>query len=278
MVSQERVKAALSGTPKTVDTLQAETGLSGGDVLAALAMLEIMGEAQEVGGRWKKKAAPRAKVRKGKTGVKARVRTSEVIQKKGFAVRRGGGLGKAEPYPIQVCSTRYKDPETGKWAKTPRAARAAGSETGNRAKVRKGRTGAMIMTRRRATETGEIVDARVMMGDARASHRRGKLTKKQLKQMELDVSRDALEYYNPGAAAELHSVRMREAHNSDKGKRAAVSRKKNAAARAADEAAGRRRVRKPKAAPRAKPSAKPTTKRARPGAARRVTVRARVAG
>ena len=139
---------------------------------------------------------------------------------KKFSVKKGNGQRQESAYPVTVCSTRYKDPNTGRWVSPP-----ANSTAG---KTRKGSVG-MVLVKHKDND-GQVVGVRAVMGDARQAQRRGKLSKAAVREMEKDMSRDALEHYNPGRARELDLERMHEAHRSDKAKRGAATRKKNAAA------------------------------------------------
>ena len=91
----------------------------------------------------------------------------------------------------------------------------------------------------------EVVSVTVKSASTRAALLAGELTKAALKDLEAEQALDTLRLLNPQAAQEYELAMMREAHNSDKGKRASVSRQRNAEARAKDEAKGIR-VRRPK--------------------------------
>lgn len=143
---------------------------------------------------------------------------------KGWTKGKRRTAQQAEPYPVKVCSTRFKDPQTGQWASPP-----AGTKPG---RVRKGRTGALVLSRRVVEhEDGhrEVVGGRVVHGELRAAQRRGKITKAQVREAERDLSREYLATVNPARAAEVEREIMHEAHRSDKAKRGAATRKKNAA-------------------------------------------------
>lgn len=148
----------------------------------------------------------------------------------GFSVKKGTKKARStRPYPVEICAIRYRDPVDGRLVKTPDEAKAAKSN-GTRAKARKGASidDRAVVTRFK-DDAGEVVAARVMLPGARALQRKGRAKKGDVREMERELSRDALETFNPGRAAELHSERMKEAHNSDKARRGASTRKKNAA-------------------------------------------------
>ncbi len=210
------------------DTLMAKTGRTAGDTASDLTMLMISGKAEESGGRWKWTGAastPRAKAKRGSKKppvmVKTTPSTGQVILKgKGFTVRKGGGKGTDAPYPVETCSVRFKDPATGRWAKTPKDQKPG--------TLRKGKTGGMILTRsvtEHADGSREVTSARVILGEARVAQRRGKLKKSAVREQEKELSHDLLASSNPGLAASVHNTRMGEAHRSAKSTRGAATRK-----------------------------------------------------
>lgn len=144
----------------------------------------------------------------------------------GFTVKKKGKKAPAQrqSYPVETCRTAWKDAESGQWTSPPK-------KEGSRAQLRKGKSGAdvAIVTRWR-DDSGEVTGARVTLPAARAAQRKGKLKKAQVREMERDLSRDALEAFNPRLAEQLGHERMREAHNSHKATRAAATRKAKKAA------------------------------------------------
>lgn len=238
MTTTEQALKASSG-PVLPETLADRTGRPVGDTLVDLSILSIQGKAEEVGGRWKWKGevaatpkASRAKAKKGSKKPPVMVQgrpqvagAGEVKRKgKGWTAKRGAGKGTAAPYPVKVCSTRFKDPETGRWARTPKDVKAA---TTSRARTRKGKTeGGLILMRKKVD--GEVLGARVVDPTMRAAQRRGKVTKAQVREHERGLSGDLLAHSNPRLAASVDSERMHAAHNSDKAKRGAATRKAKA--------------------------------------------------
>lgn len=146
---------------------------------------------------------------------------------KGFIKKGQRREQKVEPYAVKVCSTRYKDPQTGQWASPPADAPKMG-----RAKLRTGRTGAVVLSRRVVEHDDghrEVVGARVVHGEMRRAQRRGKVSKAAVREVERDLGRELLMSANPARAGEVEREMMHEAHRSSKAKRGAVTRKKNAA-------------------------------------------------
>ncbi|MEF2280373.1 hypothetical protein V3W47_18930 [Deinococcus sp. YIM 134068] len=145
---------------------------------------------------------------------------------KNFKVKRGPARG-PDAYPVEVCSVRFKDPETGQWVKRPKDAPAPG-------KTRKGRAvdpGLIVMrTVQEVGEDREVTGARVVLGGLRAEQRRGKAKKSDVRETEKELSRDALRTFNPRLADEVDRERMHEAHRSDKAKRGASTKARNKAA------------------------------------------------
>ncbi|MFB9994476.1 hypothetical protein ACFFLM_21195 [Deinococcus oregonensis] len=143
---------------------------------------------------------------------------------KKFSVKKNQAPTQSRAYPVQVCSTRYRDPVTGYWTSKPKDAPEAG-------KLRKGRSVSdrAIVTRLKDSD-GEVVNARVILPAFRAGQRRGKIKLSEVRDTERELSRDALATYNPRRAAEIDLERMHEAHRSDKAKRGAATKAKNKAA------------------------------------------------
>lgn len=249
-MAQDKVRAAMRGRGYILpDTIAGETGLSGPDVLGALAMLEIMGEAEESGGRYRLKgdAAPVQGTKGPKKALRAKAGTKRVTvprrpvpvqatgagnQKRGEVVGKGknwtakrgpGSARQPHAYPVQVCSTRYKDPVTGKWAPTPASAKQPAKP--GRAKAQRGTAPVMVMTRRRNAQ-GDVVGARIMEGGARRAQQRGKLSRAELRAVETELSASYAEHLD----AEVYSEKMREAYLSDRAKRGAETRARNKAA------------------------------------------------
>lgn len=248
-MAQDKVRAAMRGRGYILpDTIAGETGLSGPDVLGALAMLEIMGEAEESGGRYRLKGdvAPVQGTKGPKKALRAKAGTKRVTvprrtapvqatgagnQKRGEVVGKGknwtakrgpGSTRQPHAYPVQVCSTRYKDPVTGKWAPTPASAKPTKP---GRAKAQRG-TAPAIVTTRRKDATGTVIGARVTDGSSRRAQQRGKLTKAQVRDVEHQLSGDYAEH----VGLDVTSERMREAYLSDKAQRGASTRARNKAA------------------------------------------------
>lgn len=174
---------------------------------------------------------PRAKAKRGSRKppvmVQATPGKGEVVRKgKGFTARKGGGKGTDAPYPVKVCRVSFRDPVTGLWTKTPQ------DQQEKAGKRRKGKVGGMILTRsvtEHADGSREVTGARVIMGEARAAQRRGKITKAAVRAEERELSHDLLAMSNPQLAASVHNARMGEAHRSAKSTRGAATRKANAA-------------------------------------------------
>lgn len=139
---------------------------------------------------------------------------------KGFSVvRPEGGQRQKGKYPVQTVATRWKDAESGQWTSPP-----AGEQP-----TRKRSAGGVILTRRvtdHGDGTREVTGARVIHGDARRAQRAGKVGKREVRDLERDLSRDYLETVNPEAAQRMHLEKMHEAHRSSKAKRGAETRKK----------------------------------------------------
>lgn len=251
MAAEDKIRKALTGRgPTSPDVLSAETGLSGGELVAGLGMLQIMGEVEDVGGRYVLKGEPPAKKAK-KAPAKKATSTSKAprvsvarrkapatsagpapgagtVKRKGAnwtARKAGAGVGRTGgyAYPVQVCSVRYKDPKTGKWAKTPASAKHAKKE--GRATAKKGTAGRLLMMRRRDAD-GNVLGARVIDGASRQAERRGKMTASARREAERQVSDE----YAAHVGVDNHSDRMRAAYESDKAKRGASTRARNKAA------------------------------------------------
>ncbi|WP_034383136.1 hypothetical protein [Deinococcus sp. YIM 77859] len=225
MTTTEQALRAARG-PVLPETLAQTTGRSAQDTLLDLSMLSIQGKAEEVGGRWRWTGPVGGGLKGGTVRRKGEKRPAA---QPGAASRRP-----AHPYPIQVVSTRWKDPRTGRFVRTPRDGqplklKVAAPKT----------TEGMIVTRinRRDEATGLSLPLkyRVQYLEARAAHRRGELGAKELRELENDLADGLLteegQRILAKAEALRHSQEMGAAHRSDKAKRGAATRKAKAATR-----------------------------------------------
>lgn len=99
-------------SPATVDTLVKATGLPYNTVLTEVTMLEMDGKAAQHGGRYLWQGTGDRKAAKKTT--KKTTKTAPARKKKVSLSKRPSSI-----YPIEVCSTRYKDPKTGRFTKNP---------------------------------------------------------------------------------------------------------------------------------------------------------------
>ena len=148
----------------------------------------------------------------------------------GISIRKGSAPRSTRPYPTTVCAVRYRDPVSGRLVASPED-KVKAATNGKRARARKARSieDRAVVTRFK-DDTGEVTSARVVMQGARAAQRRGQVKKAAVRELERDLSRDALEAFNPSRAGELGRERMAEAYRSDKAKRGAATKRKNQAA------------------------------------------------
>lgn len=142
--------------------------------------------------------------------------------KKKYKVKKNAGVGDSDAYPFTACTTRYRSGKTGRLVKTPQSAK----PKGGRATTKKGKVGGLIVTRSKVD--GEVMGAKVIHGDMRQAQRRGKVTKTEVRELEKDLSRDALATFAPRLAQSVELEKMHEAHRSSKSKRGAETKKRNA--------------------------------------------------
>ena len=170
---------------------------------------------------------------------------------KGVKVKRGAGIARKSPppppFPFQTI--QHRDPLTGRYAKKPEV-KDAGAGARPRVKVR-GRppeaADFRVMRMRLDYDDGssKIIRVKVSSQTMRQARLSGEISVSVLRDFEAEQSREMLAEVNPLRAREYELEEMHKAHNSDKGRRGAISRKRNAEARAKDEARGIR-VRTPK--------------------------------
>ncbi|TDE85967.1 MULTISPECIES: hypothetical protein [Deinococcus] len=222
MTTTEQALRAARG-PVLPETLAQTTGRSPQDTLVDLSMLSLQGKAEEVGGRWRW-TGPVGGIKGGTVRRKGETRPAP---KPGTASRRP-----AQPYPIQVVSTRWKDPRTGRFVRTPHEGRPLKLKVA-RPKTTDGMIVTRIYKRDEATGLRVPVRYRVQYLEARAAHRRGELGAQELRELEQDLADGLLSEEGQAILAKVeamrHSEEMGAAYRSDKAKRAAATRKANAA-------------------------------------------------
>ncbi|GGB80437.1 hypothetical protein [Deinococcus soli (ex Cha et al. 2016)] len=178
----------------------------------------------------RKKTPPgRAKVRMESKDPRVLVQGTPAVEGKTGSgrnwTRKGRTTRAAQPYPVKVCQTQYRDPTTGRIAPNPNKARPAG-----RAQLRKGTAdGGLILINR--TVDREVMGSKVIDTGMRAAQRRGKVRKADVRDHEKELSRDLLRHKNPQLADSVDLERMHEAHRSDKARRGAATRKVRARTR-----------------------------------------------
>lgn len=226
MTTTEQALRAARG-PILPDDLAAKTGRSPAETSADLSLLLIGGQAEEVGGRWRWTGPLGGGIKGGKVRRKGEKRPAPA--RPAAASRRP-----AHPYPIEVVSTRWKDPRTGRFVRTPQGAQPLRLRV-----ARPKTTEGMIVTRvhRRDEATGLRVPVkyRVQYLEARQAHRRGELGAKELRELEQDIADGLLSEEGQKILAKVealrHSEEMGAAHRSDQARRGAATRKAKAASK-----------------------------------------------
>ena len=133
------------------------------------------------------------------------------------------------PIPAPFTQQAHRDPLTGRWAKLGTLAPAPA------VLARSGPRGDAMRVTRYVTEfsdgSREVSRVKVRHVGIRAARARGLATAQEVREFERGLEADILASCNPRLAASVHAEQMREAHNSDKGRRGARSKKRNQAAR-----------------------------------------------
>lgn len=253
MSQADVLKTLKAAAPRAllVETIQGQTGLPLSDVTTALVMLQLDGQAQEVGGRWAYTGKPTGQTSRGTPPKRAPTRSgngkavkvrkvgkatgesnrgtspskgvSTVRKGKNWTAKRGSqATSKARPYPLQVCSKRWKDPVTQQFTRAPSSEPRAGT-------ARKGRTSAALTVKTKNNQ-GEVTGVRAILGAFRRGQERGQISKKQVREAEHQAGREALAEIQERQEVDRFKTEMRAQYNSDKAKRGAATRKRNKAA------------------------------------------------